>query len=176
MAGRNPKIKPDRAPPRNRVVQSVPIPGWTPKPNRGQQMAHQPTEDSRLLVETLTGFGVIQNEIADILDISPSTLTAHYREQLTLGAHKANAAVVNNLFRIATDPKGGTASVNAGVWWTKARMNWSETRKEAITADVRSVNANVRDLTDEQLLEIIHRGRGRGVGDPQEKVEPGKLQ
>ena len=173
MPGRPPKIKPDRPP---RRVSVVPIPGWTPKPNGGQQMAHQPTEDSGLLVETLTGFGVIQNEIADILDIDPKTLANHYREQLTLGAHRANAAVVANLFKIATDPNGGTASVNAGVWWTKARMNWSETRKEAITADVRSVNANVRDLTDEQLLEIIHRGRGRGVGDPQEKIEPGKLQ
>jgi hypothetical protein len=172
MAGRPPKIKPEH----KRRSTVVPIPGWTPKPNRGQQMAHHPTEDSRLLVETLTGFGVIQNEIADILDIHPSTLVDHYREQLTLGAHKANAAVVANLFKIATDPDGGTAAVNAGMWWTKARMNWSETRKEAITADVRSVNANVRDLTDEQLLEIIHRGRGRSDGAVQEKVEPGKLQ
>ena len=173
MAGRPPKIKPEH----KRRSTVVPIPGWTPKPNRGQQMAHHPTEDSRLLVETLTCFGVIQNEIADILDIHPSTLVAHYREQLTLGAHKANAAVVNNLFRIATDPRGGSASVNAGIWWTKARMNWSETRKEAISADVRSVSANVRDLTDEQLLEIINRGRrGSSEGDPASPVEPGKLQ
>ena len=177
MAGRPPKIKPDRAPPRTRVVQSVPIPGWTPKPNGGQQRAHHPTDDSRLLVETLVGFGVVQPEIADILDISVKTLSEHYREQLTLGAHKANAAVVNNLFRIATDPRGGSASVNAGIWWTKARMNWSETRKEAISADVRSVSANVRDLTDEQLLEIINRGRrGSSEGDPASPVEPGKLQ
>ena len=176
MPGRPPKIKPERAPPRPRYTATcVPIPGWTPKPNGGQQNAHHPTEDSRLLVETLTGFGVVQPEIADILDISHATLTRHYREQLTLGAHKANAAVVNNLFRIATDPKGGSAAVNAGIWWTKARMNWSETRKEAISADVRSINANVRDMTDEQLLEILHRARD-SRGAIREEIEPGKLQ
>src|SRR3982751_2671022 len=111
MPGKPPKEKPDKSPRRSSVV---PIPGWTPKPNGGQQNAHHPTDESRLLVETLTGFGVVQGEIADILDISLTTLSAHYREQLTLGAHKANAAVVNNLFKIATDPRGGTASVNAG--------------------------------------------------------------
>ena len=174
--GRPPKIKPERAPPRPRYTATcVPIPGWTPKPNGGQQNAHHPTEEKRLLVETLTGFGVMQTDIADILDISASTLNAHYKEQLTLGAHKANMAVVNNLFRIATDPRGGNASVNAAVWWTKARMNWSETRKEAISADVRSVTANVRDMTDEQLLEILHRARD-SRGAIQSPGEPGKLQ
>jgi len=172
---KNPSQKPVKQPvPTRPRVNAVPIPGWTPKLNGGQQRAHHKTPESELLVETLVGFGVIQSEIADILDISVPTLVTHYREQLTLGAHRANAAVVNNLFRIATDPKGGSASVNAGIWWTKARMGWAETRKEAISADVRTVNANVRDLTDEQLLEIIHRGRrDRAVST---EVEPGKLQ
>jgi hypothetical protein len=153
----------------------VVIPGWKPKPNGGEQNVHRPTIEGAKLVDALIGLGVTQNDIADILDIHPDTLRAHYKEQLTLGAHRANAAVASNLFRMATDPRGGSPAVNAAVWWTKARMNWSETRKEAISADVRTVNANVRDLTDEQLLEIINRGRERR-GAAGEEVEPGKLQ
>lgn len=166
------KAQPDDRPPPSI---DTPIPGWVPKRHGHDTTPHEPSKESRLLVETLTGFGIIQTEIADILDIHPETLRKHYREQLALGAHRANAAVVNNLFQMATDPRGGSAAVNAAIWWTKSRMNWSETRKEAISADIRTVNANVRDMTDEQLLEIINRGRERR-GASGEEVEPGKLQ
>jgi DNA-binding CsgD family transcriptional regulator len=180
MTARPPKKKTPKKQPRVPAGRGSPtfkvhIPGWTPKPTGGEQIAHHKTKESELLVQTLVGLGVTQGDIADILDISLPTLSAHYRQQLTLGAHIANAAVAGNLFRMATDPRGGSASVNAAIWWTKARMNWSETRKEAISADVRTLSANIRDLTDEQLLEIIQRGRGReGAGG--ETVEPGKLQ
>lgn len=172
MPGR-PKSNPDRVQPPPSV--NVSIPGWTPKRPHHDTTVHEKTREGSLLVETLTGFGVLQNELADILDIHPETLRKHYKEELTLGAHRANAAVVNNLFRMATDPRGGSAAVKAAEWWTKARMGWSETRKEAISADIRTVNANVRDMTDEQLLEIINRGRERR-GAAGEEIEPGKLQ
>ena len=129
----------------------VMVPGWTPKPRNPNE--HHPTERTRQLVETMTGYGASQPQIASTLDISPGTLAKHYREELTLGHTRANMAVAQNLFRIATTPKATAPVVNAATWWTKARMGWSEIRRT--TADVRTVSGNMRELTDAQLIEII---------------------
>ena len=126
------------------------IPGWSPKPNPNE---HHPTERTRQLVETMTGYGASQPQIAATLDINPSTLARKYREELTLGHMRANMAVAQNLFRIATTPKATAPVVNAAQWWTKARMGWSEIRRTQ--SDVRTISGNMRDLTDAQLIEII---------------------
>jgi hypothetical protein len=130
---------------------SVLIPGWSPKPSNPNE--HHPTERTRTLVETMTAYGASQPQIASTLDINPSTLARHYREELTLGHAKSNMAVAQNLFRIATTPKATAPVVNAAVWWTKARMGWSEIRRTS--ADIRTIPGNMRELTDAQLIEII---------------------
>ena len=127
------------------------IPGWTRKPSNPN--THTPTERTRCLVETMTGYGASQPQIAAALNISPQTLGRHYREELTLGHLRTDLAVVQNLFRIATTPKVNAAVVRAAEWWTKARMGWTETRRTM--ADVRTLSANVRDLTDAELIEIL---------------------
>ena len=78
------------------------------------------------------------------------------REELTLGAHRANMAVASNLFRIATKKGGGPATVQAAIWWTKARMGWTRDPPHHRRRAGRS-KRNVRDMTDEELIEIIHR-------------------
>jgi hypothetical protein len=149
------------------------IPGWSPKPDPKE---HHPTERTRTLVETMTAYGASQPQIAAALDINPSTLARKYREELTLGHSRANMAVAQNLYRIATTPKATAPVVNAAVWWTKARMGWSEIRRTQ--ADVRTISANMRDLTDAQLLEIIESAGTReseqgALPPPGEPGEPG---
>lgn len=158
--------------PRNEVV----IPGW-PQFMRHRRAihsdAHEPTERTRAVVETMTSYGASQPQIASALDIGVDTLARYYREEITLGAQRANMAVSLNLFRIATSPEISNAVVSAAIWWTKARMGWSEIRRTM--SDVRSttLSANVRDMTDEQLLSIIS-SSGVGAGLEGDLPSPGK--
>ena len=57
--------------------------------------AHVPTDDTRNLVESLSGFGIPQDEIARLVGIDPKTLRFHYADQIALGrwprhAHSAS--------------------------------------------------------------------------------------
>jgi len=119
------------------------------------------------MVEMMTAYGATQNQISAAFDISPSTLIRHYREQLTLGATRANMAVAGNLFTIATKPEATAPVVNAAIWWSKARMGWSEIRRTM--ADVRTSTGNMRELTDAQLIDIIE---GAAISESGEGVIP----
>ncbi len=66
--------------------------------------AHEPTEESRNLVESLSGFGIPQAEIARLVAIDPKTLRFHYADQIELGTIKATAKVAQNLFAMACKP------------------------------------------------------------------------
>ena len=82
-------------------------------------------------VMTMVGFGIKQDDIANVLEIHPKTLRVHYRRELDTGATTANVAVVQALFRNATKNE----SVQAQVWWTKARMGWREAQDIALTGN-----------------------------------------
>ena len=56
------------------------------------------------MVESLSGFGIPQDEIARLVGIDPKTLRFHYAEQIELGAIKATAKVAQNLFTMACKP------------------------------------------------------------------------
>lgn len=94
---------------------------------------HQPTEESRALVESLSGLGVPQDGIAKLLKISVSTLTKWYVEEIEVGVLKANAAVSGNLFRIATGD--GKAAATAAFFWLKTRARWRESPLEVEVSD-----------------------------------------
>lgn len=85
----------------------------------------RPTEEQRKQVETLTAFGVQQDEIAALIGISPTTLRKHFRRELDVGATKANAKVAQSLFNQAI---GG--NVTAAIFWLKTRARWKEPAQE----------------------------------------------
>ena len=66
-----------------------------------RERAHVPTQETRRQVETLTGFGLTQEQIAAVLKITDRTLRKHYRSELDTGVLKANAAVADALFKKA---------------------------------------------------------------------------
>lgn len=86
--------------------------------------AHAPTDDSRNLVESLSGFGIPQDEIARLVGIDPKTLRAHYADQIELGAIKATAKVAQNLFNMACKPN--REGLQAAIFWLRVRAHWSE--------------------------------------------------
>ena len=85
---------------------------------------HVPTDETRKLVESLSGFGIPQAEIARLVGIDPKTLRFHYEDQLDLGAIKASAKVAQNLFTMACKPT--REGLSAAIFWLKVRAGWSE--------------------------------------------------
>ena len=77
-------------------------------------------------------WGCPQEVIGKVIGISVETLVKYYREELDTSAAKANSIVARNLLQKATG--NGPTSVTAAIWWTKARMGWSE-RTEHTGAD-----------------------------------------
>lgn len=89
--------------------------------------AHKPTEATRKQVEAMTGYGVPQEAIAEVLGVSVPTLVKHYRSEVDTGVAKANAKVAESLFRKALSD--GQGSVAAAIFWMKTRAGWRETTR-----------------------------------------------
>jgi len=85
---------------------------------------HEPTEQDRKKVISYARLGITHVEIARVLQIDPKTLRLHYRDELDTAHTIANAAVGGELDLKAMD--GDTTCL---IWWTKARMRWSEKRE-----------------------------------------------
>ncbi len=94
----------------------------------GHRPPHEPTKENRLMVQVMIAGGIEQIHIAASLGISRPTLRKHYRNEIKSGGAQANGLVVAALFKEA---KGG--NVKAAIWWTQARMGWSETQKVETT-------------------------------------------
>ena len=80
------------------------------------------TDAMRERVRRLSGVGVPQDDIANIIGCDAKTLRKHFRYELDRGAAEADAAVASYLFANA---KGG--SVAAQIFWLK-RARWRERR------------------------------------------------
>lgn len=89
---------------------------------------YQASEEHRRQVMTLAGFGIPQQEIARLIDISDRTLRTHYRRELDTGATEANVRVAQSLYNMAVRDKIPAAAI----WWTKARMGWREPPRDVI--------------------------------------------
>ena len=77
-------------------------------------------------MESLSGFGIPQEEIARLVGIDPKTLRFHYADQLELGGIKATAKVAQNLFTLACKPT--REGLSAAIFWLKVRAGWVEPR------------------------------------------------
>ena len=91
-------------------------------------ITHEPTPETRKLVESTSGLGLPHEQIAMLVGIDDKTLRKHYRVELDLGKAKANSQIAKTLYQKAT--AGDTTSL---IWWTKAQMRWSETVKQELT-------------------------------------------
>ena len=85
---------------------------------------HVPTKETQDMVESLSGFGIPQDEIAKLIGIDPKTLRLHYAEQIELGGIKATAKVAQNLFSMACKPN--REGLQAAIFWLRVRARWSE--------------------------------------------------
>jgi hypothetical protein len=82
---------------------------------------HRPDLPQRRQVETMAAYGIPETDIGRVLGIDPKTLRKHYRDELDLGAVKANVQIAGFLFNSA---KNG--NVSAQIFWLKTRARWKE--------------------------------------------------
>src|SRR3954465_15383547 len=83
--------------------------------------AHQPDPAQRRQVEALAAYGIPEDDVSRVIGIDPKSVRKHYREELDLGATKADAQVAGFLFAAA---KSG--NVTAQIFWLKTRACWKE--------------------------------------------------
>ena len=69
----------------------------------------------------MVGLGLTKAEIASFLSVSESTVSRKFKEELRRGRVKANAAVVQALYRNAVN-----GNVAAQIFWAKTRLGWRE--------------------------------------------------
>ena len=111
--------------------------------------AHEPDPALRRQVETMSAYGIPEDDISRVVGIDPKTLRKHYRDELDLGTTKANAQVAGFLFNSARN-----GNVTAQIFWLKTRASWKETPSEH-----RHMGAfgtfDVREMSDEALERIV---------------------
>ena len=69
--------------------------------DKGGRPALAPDDRSRQMVEVLSGFGIPQDKIADVIGVDGKTLRKHYATELQRGAATVEAKLVGNLLKLA---------------------------------------------------------------------------
>ena len=59
---------------------------------------HEPDEKTRKMVESMSSYGIPQEDIAKVLDIDPKTLRLYYRYELDTAGIRANSQVASRLY------------------------------------------------------------------------------
>jgi len=102
--------------------------------------SHEPTDEVRKRVQTLTAYGISQEEIANMEDIDPKTLRKYYRHELDIAKPSANAKVAETCYKMATS--GQTPS--ATFFWLKTQAGWREKQE---------IHATVQEITGFEVVE-----------------------
>lgn len=106
--------------------------------------AYKPNDEHRRTVAVMVAAGIPQRSIGRCLGADVKTLMKHYKHEFDNAADIANAKVAESLFKQAT--QGNTT---AGIWWTKSKMGWKETREQNV------------NITKVELTDRINEGRAR---------------
>ena len=93
----------------------------TGKPNG--RTPFKPTDDDRKTVSLMAAVGIPHEGIALCVrdGIDDKTLRKHFAKELKTAAIKANAKVAGTMYKSAL-----AGNMSAAIWWTKARMRWTE--------------------------------------------------
>src|ERR1700676_5048790 len=84
-----------------------------------------PTAEQKKTVEAMSAYGISEDEVARTMGdhgIDPKTLRKHFRHELDIGATKANSAVAQTAYQMATSGKCPAATM----FWLKCRAGWKE--------------------------------------------------
>ena len=145
------------------------------------QAPHEPTPQTRALVQEAAGMGIPQPMICHLMrvaghPVSEPTLLKYYSDELSGGKAVATLQVAKTLFHQATVGK----NLGAAIFWLKAQAGWRE--KQEVDANVRSdmravhivtgVPRAMDEMTDQELMRIAAGGRRR-IGGSRHSDEDG---
>jgi hypothetical protein len=85
----------------------------------------EPTAEQRRNVEALAAYGIPEEDLARTIGehgIDAKTLRKHFRRELNVASTKANSAVAQTLYQMATSGKCPAATM----FWLKCRAGWKE--------------------------------------------------
>ena len=88
--------------------------------DKGGRPAHTPDDRSRQMIEVLSGFGIPQDKIADVIGVDGKTLRKHCATELQRGAATVEAKLVGNLLKLA-----GGSDGTALTFALQCRFGWS---------------------------------------------------
>jgi hypothetical protein len=148
----------------------------------------EPTDVNRRRVEAMVGYGIPEHEIAKVIGVSPMTLRKYFREEIRVGATKANTQVAEFLFSTITGVTvpdrppitDDRARVTAAIFWARTRMGWKDiTVHEHIGKDGAPIKIDVRErfcFKIDRLHEALSRREagsvaGAGAGDSHQESE-----
>lgn len=97
---------------------------------------HEPTDRNRGFVQAAIMGGIPQSEVAAALEISVNTLKKYYAEQIDGSVTRANAAVINTAYQMATSGKCPAMTI----FWLKTRLGWRDVNQVDITSNGESIN------------------------------------
>lgn len=90
------------------------MPAWEPSPKELQQ------------IEVMAGLGLTLKQIALVIGVPQYTLRSTCPDVLDRAEMLMNLKVGANLYKMATGPTNERNTVQAAIWWTKARMGWKD--------------------------------------------------
>jgi hypothetical protein len=70
----------------------------------------KPTDEHRRMVETTSGLGLTEVQIADVLNIDPKTLRKYFQREIKVGNVRAYTAVKQTFYQMATSGKNAAAT------------------------------------------------------------------
>lgn len=90
---------------------------------------HEPTDRDRGFVQAATMGGIPQDDIAAAIGVSLNTLRKYYADQIEGAMQRANGAVINTAYHMATSGQHPAMTI----FWLKTRCGWSEKHHVDIT-------------------------------------------
>ena len=123
----------------------------------------EPTDEERQYVESLSGFGVPQEDISLVVrdGIDAKTLRKYFAKELRVGKVKANAKVGQSLYQQAV--KG---NMTAAIFWAKTQMGWREgggqlvLPPDSVAEFIKQVSGKTSNIMDYAKKDEKKAGRG----------------
>ena len=107
---------------------------------------HEPSEEGREYVRRAVAAGLTQEIIAEVMDLSPTTLKRHYRRELDVGGAEMVERVASRLYAQALSDSDGMPATVARIFVLKARGAWRDQVIAHTDADGGPLNGDKRPI------------------------------
>lgn len=101
-------------------------PAPTAPPRKKRSDAYVPNDKDRRIVMLAAACGFTNEQVAQQVGLSETTVKAYYPEELTRGKERVTLQIASNLVGIATQTRDLKASLTASIFWLKCRGGFND--------------------------------------------------